>query len=359
MIRPCIADHPNPGDTSSGCRLCHLYTTRDDYRELWDAPPPDRAHRRVSLPCIHEGAVREWCTSRQGDTAEQRHVRDCERHELCTRSYRAGKTASCDRCPDYSTPESPTAVVTTAGIGDFIAVEATLRPDERERIEVVYNAAVAGDQVEEIIRALPGYPNLKRVEKVPIRRPWPRSLDGVRRQTNLPFPTTGDLSIVERMSKHHAYTSSSALTRRLADMPPDTLPDRPFVVVCPRSTWHTPQGRNFVHRDWVTVWNTLDRHDLLAVLICGKPMPYPKHPRVIDRQGQLSITQSIEVLKKGDGYMGVDSWPSVLAAKLFPLARLSVKCQPNSHGWRHSDFYFAPWTEFPFRTKYVRELPWT
>jgi hypothetical protein len=44
---------------AEGCRLCHLYETRPDYRALWDGPPPG--------PCAHRGprvrvagSARDW-----------------------------------------------------------------------------------------------------------------------------------------------------------------------------------------------------------------------------------------------------------------------------------------------------------
>ena len=54
-----------------------------------------------SLPCIHEGAVLEWCTTCQGDG---KHVRDCDVHERCTRGLVSEKVRSCTTCADYQSP---------------------------------------------------------------------------------------------------------------------------------------------------------------------------------------------------------------------------------------------------------------
>jgi hypothetical protein len=35
MPRPCHAHHPEP--VPAKCHLCHLFTTRDDYRRLWES----------------------------------------------------------------------------------------------------------------------------------------------------------------------------------------------------------------------------------------------------------------------------------------------------------------------------------
>lgn len=57
-----------------------------------------------SLPCVHEGAVVEWCTSCHSD---RRHVRDCDVHERCTRGFVSDRVRSCDRCPDFEPAPPP------------------------------------------------------------------------------------------------------------------------------------------------------------------------------------------------------------------------------------------------------------
>jgi hypothetical protein len=59
MHLPC--EHPDPAATASECRLCFLYTTREDYRKLWSDPVPPR-------PPVADG-VRVWrcCGARAWD----------------------------------------------------------------------------------------------------------------------------------------------------------------------------------------------------------------------------------------------------------------------------------------------------
>ncbi len=172
----------------------------------------------------------------------------------------------------------------------------------------------------------------------------------MRRQTGRAFEGVEDSSIVNRIPLNHPYTGSSALAGTLAEV---SLPDRPFVAVCSHSTRYNPRGRAFDLNDWAEVLATLERLDLLGVVVCGLSVRLPDHPRLIDRQGQLTLPQSVEVVKRAVGYVGIDSWPSVLAAKLFPLDRLAVKSTPHSFGRKHAAFYFAPWTEFPFLSERV------
>ena len=137
------------------------------------------------------------------------------------------------------------------------------------------------------------------------------------------------------------------------------VPDRPYVAVVPHSTWYAPPGRAFDAADWRALFAGLDRHDILGVVLCREPIPVPAHPRLIDLQSRLTVTQSVEVLKRAEGYMGIDSFMSVLAAKLFPAARLSVKCVPGCWGWQNARHYFAPWTSFPWLTPKLEVPSWT
>lgn len=68
------------------------------------ASPPPSGPARLSLPCVHEGAVLEWCTS--CGRKEGRHVRDCDLHDRCTRDVVSTKVRACVSCPDYA-PDVP------------------------------------------------------------------------------------------------------------------------------------------------------------------------------------------------------------------------------------------------------------
>jgi len=108
-LRPCFARHPDP-TTNEDCPGCKRFRERDDFRKLWTKPigivlPVQRVASVASLPCIHEGAVLEWCNScKTGD----RHVRSCDLHERCTRSFSRADLKTCANCSDYrSEPLAP------------------------------------------------------------------------------------------------------------------------------------------------------------------------------------------------------------------------------------------------------------
>lgn len=69
--------------------------TENIVREIKQKKREPRAH---SLPCIHEGAVLEWCNECNG---ELRHIRDCDIHQRCTRSYVSDLVQACIKCDKY------------------------------------------------------------------------------------------------------------------------------------------------------------------------------------------------------------------------------------------------------------------
>ena len=73
----------------------------------------------------------------------------------------------------------------------------------------------------------------------------------------------------------------------------------------------------------------------------------PTDDVIINLNNQTNFLESIEILKKGSGYLGVDSSLSVLATKLFPVSNLYVKSQ-NHHLQNFKHIYYMPQTDFSF-----------
>jgi hypothetical protein len=88
-MRPCSADHPDPGVTKDVCRVCYLYCVREEYRRLWqdDGTPVPRAR---SLPCLFLGEVLD----RLGCQCPARWLRACALHKVTT-------LIACKDCKDY------------------------------------------------------------------------------------------------------------------------------------------------------------------------------------------------------------------------------------------------------------------
>lgn len=114
MPRPCncnnVPDTPTGYTSSVHCNLCTIWVHQPDspaarawkglpirQNPLLVPPPPPPRH---VLPCVHEGAILEFCTTKCRQ--EARHVRDCDIHDRCTRIKVGSKLHNCEHCPDYN-----------------------------------------------------------------------------------------------------------------------------------------------------------------------------------------------------------------------------------------------------------------
>lgn len=249
-----------------------------------------------------------------------------------------------------------TAVLVTGGIGDAIAVEGMLTPEERDRLEAVYYAAPAAAEIEQLWRALPNYPRLKNHVTLATAGRVLYSQSAVEGVVGRLPAGVRDLSIATVFPQRLPYRGSSLLAHTLFARP--SLPPAPYAVVLPHSTWYAPPGRNFDADDWDACFETLEKYDLTGVVLCRERIPVPRHWRLMDRQGGLSIRESVEVVKGAAGYLGIDSWASVLAAKLFPASRISVKCRPDAHARQWLATYYAPRTSFGFVSPRLEVPSW-
>ncbi len=369
MARPCLCDRVPPAgiafDAAAHCPRCWHWHHTPALRAAWggelvtferDQPPEPAAcrhegpdvggherqllglpHGRVWLKCLHP-------TPPLGEN-----VCRCSGCGAGCTGYQ-----SANGSPPIP-PGAGEAILITGGIGDFIAVEGQLSPEERERVGVVYYAAPAAAEIETLFRALPNYPRLTRHVTLPTGGTVLYERAEVEAVVGQVLPErVQDLSIRKRFPLLRPYVGSSLLLTALAAV---DVPDRPYVVVVPHSTWFSPAGRSFDDGDWGRLFQALESHDLAGVVLCRDRVAIPSHPRLIDRQGELTILQSVEVLKRAAGYMGIDSWASVLAAKLFPACRMSVK-NTWAHGFENRYSYWAPRVDFAFVSRRLEEPTW-
>lgn len=109
MARPCENDHELQyarGDVyiERTCRLCWLYSNRDDYRAAWDAQRPTvrQPEKKVNKKtCRHAGDVlrTELCKKCGGSVKIK--VFACELHGECSMQKEIQGIACCAKCPDY------------------------------------------------------------------------------------------------------------------------------------------------------------------------------------------------------------------------------------------------------------------
>jgi hypothetical protein len=242
----------------------------------------------------------------------------------------------------------------TGGIGDLFAVEARIPPAGRAALEQAHYAAPAAAELRELMAALPNYPRLRLHRVLPTGRRTHYSRRTVERRHGKLPPGVEDYSIGARFPMNLPLVGSSFLAHRVAA---PELPPVPYVVLVPHSTWGQWADRNFNPADWAACLAFLDARGLYGVVLCRERLPLPAHPRLLDWQGRTSILESVEVLKGAEGYLGIDSCLSVLAAGRFPATRLAVK----GHGaWLLANLpnYYAPHTAFPFVTRHLTPPAW-
>lgn len=381
MPRPC--DHPDgPPQPETGCAVCRKYATDPKYRAFYDGPPPAPrpAARRVPVPlapCAHLGpptGEARKCVPCGGNVRIK--LRACAKHGACTEHKALDGVPCCTGCPDYARRpppappprppirgksranpvpvDGPPGVLITGGIGDLIAVESRLTPAQRARLEAVYYAAPAAEELRQIMAALPGYPRLKAHTILPTGRRTHYTRVTVERVCGRLPKGTEDWSIGRIFPKRLPFVGSSLLVARVAD--PDRPPG-PYVVVVPHSTWGQWPDRNFNPADWRACLDFLDARGVYGVVLCRERLAIPDHPRLLDWQGETTILESAELVKGAQGYVGIDSALSVLAAQVFPARRLAVK---GHGGWLLGSLYnyYAPHVEFPFVRPALEAPPW-
>jgi hypothetical protein len=251
------------------------------------------------------------------------------------------------------------SVFITGGIGDVFAVESFLTDQERDSLTTIYYATNKREPIERLFRSLKSFPNLKNHINV-----WDNfsnfwcfySLeDYLTRSQNLNnfkknVEKSKDLSIMtifdQIKNKNLKYNGSSFLKEKLVDIDTFQLPEN-YIVLCPFSTDKRSKERDFNAEDWNQTLKFLEQKNIKGVVINSGNDIVPKNSYLIDLSNLTKIEEAVEIVKAAKGYLGIDSWLSVLAAKVFNSLSLQIK-SVNSHCLNNAAFYYAPKKEFNF-----------
>ncbi len=233
-------------------------------------------------------------------------------------------------------------ILLTGGIGDIFAVESFMSNSEKSRIEGIYYASRAADILESLFRSISfAFPKLK--EHTILSRSLKTYYNKLQVERDFGPVDAEDFSINRIFNQQRCYNSSSFLKRPLAEI--ERLKEK-YVVICPMSsTWGSANRRNFNDNDWSDCLNVLEKIDLYGLVLYSGEGNIPKHRKIINFQNKTNIFESIEYLKYSEGYIGIDSCFSVLAAKLHLL--LCVK-SVSGYCWVNRYWYFSPRETFGF-----------
>lgn len=362
-----MSEPKHTGCIGKGCPICaKMFDEAGNVRPKYVAvhhhlTGPHAAARYANLSsCVHRGLTPLRIEPCADCVKRQVEVLTCAVHGECTRDTLVRGTEgkylpTCHTCTDRK-PQTGRAILFTGGIGDVFTLEAMFTPEFRGELETIYYACPNWRKIKEMFDSLPNFPRLKSHIALRSGQKVYYERAGVEKALG-PIPAdVEDWSILPIFPKRLPYLGSSFLVHRIAKPTPI---DGPYVVVVPRSRgfggW---DDRDFNERDWRTCTDFLERRNLRGAVLVSSREPIPDHPRLIDMQGKTSLAESVELLKSAAGYMGIDSCLSVLAAKLFPAQRLSIK-SVNMHASQWATAYYAPWTTFDFVAPRLQEPPWT
>lgn len=258
-----------------------------------------------------------------------------------------------------------TSAVVTGGIGDFMAIESFLTQENRSSITQILLATRASRGIIELIRSCPSLQHWKPVEvwndftrffcfysleEVAIR------LEGNRHLHRL-VSHSADLSIMKvfaEIEQSNISCQSSFMMEPLADIEKYSLPEN-FFAICPYTiNDERDHRRNVTPPEWESILRIMESKNTHGVVLNIGNGFIPSHPLLIDFSNKTTLPESIEILKKSHGYLGIDSSLSVLATKLHSAKNLAIK-SVNPHLQRYRSIYYAPHSEFNFITENLIE----
>lgn len=227
----------------------------------------------------------------------------------------------------------------TSGIGDVLAGESFMTPQERAAVKRIHWAMRCRPVLQPLFESNPVYKHVEHIdlfceadtvgpgdysgEKLPHHIICP---EGALTWSWIDSPTQDGMY---RRLQDKPYMGSSFLQHKLADVSRYNLPSS-YVTIQPSTIFNVAterSSRDISQAEWSAVIKILDARDTVAVVVNAPGAePTPVHPRLIDIQGLTSLAESIEVLKGGKGYIGTDSWISVLACQLYEEKDLIIRC---------------------------------
>lgn len=219
------------------------------------------------------------------------------------------------------------------GMGDAFVLDSLLTSEARAALRVIYWGHPNRISLQPLLKASRTYQHVEHHDEVAGRN------QEVYRWMLDDFVTTTA-----------TYNRSSFLTDTVSDV---RFYDAPFtyIVIQPSTPANCPSQqvvRNLDAEEWDAVIARLDARDEYGLVLNGPDADRaPSYYRLRDLQGQTTLNQSIEILKKASGFVGIASCLAVLAAQLFSSEDLLIK-GPEENVKRLKHRYFAPHTDFGF-----------
>ena len=249
----------------------------------------------------------------------------------------------------------------SGAIGDIFAIEAFFTDKIRESLTTIYYASSKCQSLAILFNALPNYKNL---EHVFVWNDWSQfscfhykhQCSQIMNELDIDVPQfeeAEDFGIYMIFpliqSGELSFNNSSWMMHTLCDIF-HPLPEH-YLVICPYGGTDR-ENRSFTVSDWEQTLSFLRQKGVQGVVLNDLDQPVPSDPNLIDLSTKTTILEAIEILKKANGYIGVDSSLAALAAKKFPSDKLLIK-SIDAHLIEWSRVYYAPHQEVPFLQRQI------
>ena len=127
---------------------------------------------------------------------------------------------------------------------------------------------------------------------------------------------------------------------------PYTQDNRVQCILCDKMHTETNNciaTRNFTIKDYYNTESILKSNKMIGVIVTDVESILPDEIKdsFINLSGKTSIEESIEILKACHGYIGIDSFLSIIATKIFDNNNVIIKCY-NKHAYNWKDIYWHP-----------------
>lgn len=255
-------------------------------------------------------------------------------------------------------------ILITGGVGDFLAIDSFLSCNQKRNIEKIILATRASNEIKSLFDVKNTY--YSKLKKIQILKY--NFLDNpafnCKEMAKEFIPMNGsfwnniyDGSISNMFklirSKDLKFHKSSFLNLNI-NIKKFKLPER-FLLILPFSKNKVNENRDFNDDDWENLESYLINNKKKGVCIGMENKKIPQIKNLINLINQTTMLESIEILKKSTGYIGIDSWISVLAPKSLNRKNIYIKTISN-HCFRFSSIYFKPFVTKNFIFSNLKEI---
>ena len=246
-------------------------------------------------------------------------------------------------------------ILITGAIGDFIAIESFIPEKQLKQIKKIYLATPRKKDLIYLFNLLPCW---KDIEIEVIYDDWSK-VPYIETKEHLGALLTTKPKNWEKIVDHSIFTVfgnktlpsfriSSFIKNKITDIKQE-LPEK-FIVIAPTTVTRGKNGRKYIDNvEWRNIELFLSQTDQYAVVLGVHEDDYviPINSRIVNLMSKTSLEESIEIIKKANGYIGIDSFLSVLASQLFTQDKLLIKSL-SPHLMFSKKYYYAAQEEFDF-----------